>query len=521
MPTLESFHTYWSSCPNATCVLDTAGRILAANPAFVTLVGNLVGTKFVEHVATDERMEVQTKLNTLLGGASEVSFFAVPLDSRVATQLLAWRAWRTEHSDAPIIAMATSVGLDGQGQAHIDEILRAHQMVDSSPMFVVAIDAMGTMVYMNSTMLTRFGYTREEVIGNNYMKQFVPEREHELLANIFRSLTTTGQVTLNENHVLTKDGEERCIEWHGRPIFNEERRLEYFYGLGIDVTVQRRAQDDLLRSQQRLEWHFKRSPLGMIEWDRQFRVTDWNPAAERIFGYSREEAMGRYGQDLVVPEAVRPYVADVWESLMASRAAVNAVNENVTKDGRTIVCEWSNTTLVDIDGEVTGVVSLVNDVTDRKKEEDNLRERERIQAQTIQQLSVPIIDVWEGVIALPIVGAIDEARAVHMTEELLTVLTTNNTRFAILDLTGATAMDGSIAARLGNMIQAVRLVGSECLISGLGPQLARVLVELDIPLSVRTFGSMRAALNHALRTMPQQKSNVSRKPGPQIKSGKQ
>ena len=121
------------------------------------------------------------------------------------------------------------------------------------------------------------------------------------------------------------------------------KHLKYFYGLGIDVTEQQRAQDDLLRSQQRLELHFKRSPLGMIEWDRHFRVTDWNPAAERIFGYTREEAMGRYGQDLVVPESVRPYVAEVWEKLMASRGAVNAFNENLTKDGQTIVCDGGAT----------------------------------------------------------------------------------------------------------------------------------------------------------------------------------
>jgi rsbT co-antagonist protein RsbR len=114
-------------------------------------------------------------------------------------------------------------------------------------------------------------------------------------------------------------------------------------------------------------------------------------------------------------------------------------------------------------------------------------------------LSVPIIDLWDGIIALPIVGTIDEARAVRMTEALLEAVVRSGTRFAILDLTGATAMDGSIANHLGDMIRATRLVGSECLVSGLGPALARILVELDIPLSVRTFGSLRAALRHAIR----------------------
>lgn len=415
--------------------------------------------------------------------------------------LLAWRAWHTNREAAPLVVVASSAEFLRDGEIRMEEVLRAHQIIDTSPTFVVAIDANGATVFMNSTMLASIGYERDEVVGKNYLETFVPAREHALLGSIFQRLTSADKTTLNENHVIKRDGTEMLVEWHGRPIFDHHGKLQYFYGVGIDVTEQRRTQNALLKSQQRLALHFKQSPLGMIEWDRDFRVVDWNPAAEKIFGWSREEAIGKYGQELVVPKAVRPYVADVWQQLLDSRGAVNAHNENVTKDGRTIVCEWSNTTLVDASGEVMGVASLVNDVTDRKKAEEDLRERERVQAQTIEQLSVPIIDLWEGIIAVPIVGTIDESRAVRMTESLLEAVVKNSTKYAILDLTGATAMDGSIANHLGDMIRAARLVGSECLVSGLGPALARTLVELDVPLSVKTFGSLRAALRHAMRVM--------------------
>jgi anti-anti-sigma regulatory factor len=174
---------------------------------------------------------------------------------------------------------------------------------------------------------------------------------------------------------------------------------------------------------------------------------------------------------------------------------------------------------VNANGEVIGVASLVNDVTDRKKAEEDLIERERSQAATIAQLSVPIIDLWEGIIALPIVGTIDEARAVRMTEALLEAVVQNSTRFAILDLTGAVATDGTIANHLGDMIRAARLVGSECLVSGLGPALARTLVELDVALSVRTFGSLRAALRHAIRAARNLRLCLFRKGHPHFASG--
>lgn len=495
----QSFATYWATCLDASCLLDASGMILETNSAFDAMVGEPRGSTLWLHISDERRGQLESFLRKTGKTEDAISFTSdAPMRANGSSKWT-WRLWRTQSTEAHVIAMVTN-GEDARTQAMVgDEMKRAHQIIDTSPTFVVAINAAGNTVFMNGTMLRAVGFERHEVIGRSYSEMFVPEREHALLGQIFQYLSASKTHTLNENHVKTRNGKEILVEWHGRAIFNDQGQLQFFYGVGIDVTEQRRTQNELLNSQQRLALHFKQSPLGMIEWDREFRVMDWNPAAERIFGYSREEALGKYGQDLVVPIPVRPYVADVWQQLLASRGAVNAHNENITKDGRTIVCEWSNTTLIDANGEVIGVASLVNDVTDRKKAEEDLREKERIQAATIEQLSVPIIDIWDGILALPIVGSIDEARAMRMTEALLEAIVRTGTRFAILDLTGATAVDATIANHLGAMIRATRLVGSECFVSGLGPGIARKLVEFDIALSVRTFGSLRAALRQAIR----------------------
>ena len=378
-------------------------------------------------------------------------------------------------------------------------MLRAYEVLDVSPTFVVGISPSGQTLLMNSTMLGTLGYSRDEVIGCDYMTMFVPLRDQAALGLVFSQLVETRGTAFHENRVLTRSGREILVEWHGRAMVDENGALDYFYGVGIDVTSQRRIRDALLRTQQRLALHFQQAPLGMIEWDTEFRVIDWNPAAEKIFGWSRQEAMGQHGQDLVVPPAFRPYVDDIWQQILHAKGAVQASNENVTKDGRTIVCEWSNTALVDEDGEIVGVASLVNDVTDRTRAEEALRERERTQAETIEQLSAPVLDLWEGVLAMPVVGVIDEGRAGRMTMALLEAIVAKGARFSILDMTGATAMDASIATHVGDMVRATRLIGSECLVSGLGPAMARTLAELDVPLSVRSFASLQAALRYAIR----------------------
>src|SRR5205823_7735705 len=121
------------------------------------------------------------------------------------------------------------------------------------------------------------------------------------------------------------------------------------------------------------------------EWNLDFRVTAWNPSAERIFSYTRQEALGQHGS-LIVPAAYREQVDRVWHELIhpgegrdAPRARFGH-NDNITKDGRLISCEWYNTPLVDESGRVFGVASLVQDVTERVALEERLRQSQKMEA---------------------------------------------------------------------------------------------------------------------------------------------
>ncbi|MBI2221263.1 MAG: PAS domain S-box protein [Acidobacteria bacterium] len=134
--------------------------------------------------------------------------------------------------------------------------------------------------------------------------------------------------------------------------------------------------DDAAASNRRLSLHIEKTPLAVIEWNSNFEVVRWNPAAERIFGYTQAEALGRHAMDLVVPESARGHVDRVWRDLIANRGGATSTNENTTKDGRRVVCEWHNTPLVTDDGRVVGVASFVQDVTQQKRTEEALRQSE-------------------------------------------------------------------------------------------------------------------------------------------------
>lgn len=116
-----------------------------------------------------------------------------------------------------------------------------------------------------------------------------------------------------------------------------------------------------------LELQLEHMPVACVLQDDNFLVVYCNPAAERIFGYAAEELRGRDIAELIVPEAVRPQVQERRARLQAKDLHVTGSNENIRKDGRRIICEWSNTPLTDESGKFTGVLAIAQDVTERMK----------------------------------------------------------------------------------------------------------------------------------------------------------
>jgi PAS domain S-box-containing protein len=132
------------------------------------------------------------------------------------------------------------------------------------------------------------------------------------------------------------------------------------------------AETTLRKDEQRLRLHREQAPLGMIEWDTDFRVTDWNLAAEKIFGYSREQALGRHASELLLTPEVREHIDEIWDDLLNQRGGHHSINENVTRDGTVLLCEWHNTTLVDDTNTVIAVASLIEDITEQSRRQQEV-----------------------------------------------------------------------------------------------------------------------------------------------------
>ncbi len=158
-----------------------------------------------------------------------------------------------------------------------------------------------------------------------------------------------------------------------------------------EVAMRKQAEKALRESEHKRNTHLQNTPIGAISWDLNFRAVEWNPAAEAIFGYSKAEAMGKHATELILPEDIKEMVDDIFRDLISEKGGARSTNENLTKDGSRIICDWYNTNLKDADGNVIGVASLVHDITNRKQSEEVLRTSEKEYRSTLNNLLIGVV----------------------------------------------------------------------------------------------------------------------------------
>jgi PAS domain S-box-containing protein len=139
-----------------------------------------------------------------------------------------------------------------------------------------------------------------------------------------------------------------------------------------DITERKQSEKKMQAIQSYLELQVERVPLALIVYDMNFCIKSWNPAATRTFGFSPSEALGKHPYELIVPKSAQIDIDQLRGCLIKGDETDPHINENVTKDGRIITCEWFNTPLKNDAGKVIGVFSMAEDITQQKQYEEKL-----------------------------------------------------------------------------------------------------------------------------------------------------
>ena len=157
-----------------------------------------------------------------------------------------------------------------------------------------------------------------------------------------------------------------------------------------NARMEMETREALLQTERKLHLHIEQTPLGVMELDLEGLLMEWNSAAERIFGFSREEVIGKDFRHLILPESARNDMDAVWEELLNGSSEPGHMHENATRDGRVILCEWSNTPIRNSNGRIIGISALCEDITEKHRaarEIENLAAFPRYNPNPVMQFS--------------------------------------------------------------------------------------------------------------------------------------
>ncbi|HRI51990.1 MAG TPA: PAS domain S-box protein [Pseudomonadota bacterium] len=290
-----------------------------------------------------------------------------------------------------------------------------------------------------------------------------------------------------------------------------------------DVTAKIRSERAQRESESLLGAILETCGVGLCMCDHRGRHVTVNRAYCDLFGYRPEELVGRHYTKVLPPEEFE-HGQSIFDSYMGGQAPAVVATElrGRRKDGTVLYVELSARVLIREDGRRFLVASMT-DITDRKEHTTQLAERaddaqreaqtkselllalqERLdliqrQHHQILDLSAPILDIWEGVLAMPLIGSIDHSRASTITERLLQAVVQHRAKLVLIDLTSVEELDQAGADCVCRLIRALRLLGTRALLTGLRPQVALRLSELALDLrELESLRSLKDGLRRCL-----------------------
>ena len=253
-----------------------------------------------------------------------------------------------------------------------EERLRA--TLENTPNIAVQwYDGAGRVIYWNHSSSVLYGISAEQAAGKKMGQLLVDTQHAAQFESVLQEVQQSGKaVGPYEVQLVRADGVQAALLCTTFSIPDNEGGAQ-FVNMDVDISAQKNAASTLLQREKRYRALIEQSPLAVIEWDLGFCVSEWNAAAERIFGYAREDALGKHATFVMGNISVQGDDA-LRAFLLNEGVAERRESQIFMADGRCIDCQWYNQPVLNEHGHVFAFLSLVDDVTERKHIEQEIRE---------------------------------------------------------------------------------------------------------------------------------------------------
>ena len=510
------FRELIESALDAIGITDVDGNIIYANPAFGRLTGlgdQAVGTQILSYFDAESKALVSDQI---IPSVIESGRWQGTLELRRPNN----EVWLAQISASRI---SDSQGVDRYGlilrdiserQKRIRDLRHAKERLElsleSSPLATMEMDRDGTILSWNPKAARIFGWSEAEALGQNALELLVPnlarEQVEAIIAQIIQGMNNQ---SLNQN--VTKDGTVIICQWYNTYLRDEHGAVSGWISQVADVTDQLEAAESINEKQRRFDRLIGNLP-GMVyrcintpKWPMEFV----SPGSLGTIGYPPERFMAQGDQlpeiffgDLIIPED-QAHVWDVVQKAINDHEPYELHYRIYDADGRLRWMWEQGNPIFDRHNQLIALEGYILDISEQQQAE---RERNEFQEQliaaqqaTLRELGTPIIPIADEVIAMPLIGSIDTRRAQQVIETLLEGVAEHQAAIAILDITGVPIVDTQVANALLRAAKAVRLLGTEVLLTGVRAEVAQTLISLGVDLGeIRALASLQAGIAYAL-----------------------
>ncbi|MCF6182264.1 PAS domain S-box protein [Lutibacter sp.] len=237
------------------------------------------------------------------------------------------------------------------------------------------------VVFASENAEKLFGYNYKDFLnGTIKLRQIVhPKDLSYIQSKVFKLAKSTlkSEFKTNPFRIITKKGTIKWIKANIDLIHNSKNKITHIQGIAEDITEQKNTEDQLFESSQRLKYQFENSPLASIIWNKDFKILEWNEVAERIFGYKENEVKEKNCKDLLTPPHLLGEMNNLRETLFFKSETFKKTNQNITKSGKIITCDWYSVPLKDAQNNIIGSACLVEDITEKINAKKQIEKSEK------------------------------------------------------------------------------------------------------------------------------------------------
>ncbi|WP_437631871.1 PAS domain-containing protein [Sorangium sp. So ce854] len=396
-----------------------------------------------------------------------------------------------------------AAALQGALATEVDAQLRA--LGDAMPLQVWTARPDGRVDFVNRFVLDYFDRTEAQILGEGWLAMLHPDDVQKTVATWTRSLETGEPYHTELRLRRARDQSYREHVVSALPQRDRAGNIVRWIGGTTDVADVRKAEAALRQSEARYRLFAEASNEGVWFWNIREDTVAWSDRLLELVGVRREAWGGSFMSffDRVHPDD-RGALQAALKAHLEERRPFEIEYRILHGDGsyRDVftrgMAEW------DDKGVPFQMAGGAMDITERKRQQAVLKERLEIierQQEAIRALSTPIIEVWKGVLTMPVLGVLDEQRSQQMMEVLLEAVARTRCRHAIIDLTGVSAVDAATADHVLRLIDAVAMLGAQGVVVGIRPEVAQTVVSLGLDLSnIKTLSNLREGLRFAMQS---------------------